>query len=95
MREQGASEIVEGAPKPTLCRLVQYRGKLGYRVWKAAVVIVDRANLDPRAVEAGVIPGLSSDMHVHLRILAPEGEFTEYDVPPGDEPGCWRWPPRV
>jgi len=84
-----------GAALPSMGLIVHYRGKLGFNAWRPAIVAVDKANLDPRGVEAGVIPDLSSDEHVHLRVIGVEGEFTEYDVPPGEGPGCWRWPPRV
>lgn len=81
-------------PLPTVCWIVRYTGKLGYQVVRPAIVVVDVNTLDPRGVADGVIPGLTSPEHVHLRVLAPEGEFTEYDVPPGDGPGEWHWPPR-
>lgn len=36
------------------------------------------------------------DGRVHLRVLSPMGtDYVEYNVAEGEEPGCWRWPPRV
>jgi len=90
--------------KPTLGRIVHYRGKQGFHAMRAAIVTVDVRSLDPRGVEAGVIPDLDSSEHVHLWVFTPgeSGGFTEYNVPPGqaDEhgeipPGSWCWPPRV
>lgn len=94
--------------KPSLGRIVHYRGKLGLLAMRAAVVTADVASLDPRGVEAGDIPALDSEMHVHLWVFTPgeSGGFTEYNVPFGEvdsanrtsediEPGTWCWPPRV
>lgn len=88
--------------KPTLGRIVHYRGKIGYNAMRAAIVTADVNSLDPRGVEAGVIPALDSDEHVHLWVFTPgeSGGFTEYNVPPGEAgdgipPGTWMWPPRV
>lgn len=82
--------------KPTLCRIVRYRGKLGYQAPRAAIVTADIETLDPRGVEIGAVPALDSDMHVHLWVFTPGelGGFAEYNVGPGDEPGQWSWPPR-
>lgn len=83
--------------RPSLCRSVIYRGKQGNHARRAAVVIADVDSLDPRGVESGAVPPLSSPMHVHLHVFTPsvQGGWTEYDVPPGDGPGEWSWPPRV
>jgi hypothetical protein len=90
--------------KPTLGRIVHYRGKLGFNAMRAAIVTCDVNSLDPRGVEQGVIPALDSDMHVHLWVFTPgeSGGFTEYNVPQGEviegdqiPPGSWMWPPRV
>lgn len=93
--------------KPTLGRIVHYRGKHGYQAMRAAVVTADVHSLDPRGVEAGDIPALDSDQHVHLWVFTPgeAGGFTEYNVPcgeprehqPGQElpPGTWCWLPRA
>jgi hypothetical protein len=84
-----------GGVLPTVGRIVHHRGKLGYQVVRPAIVVVDVNTLDPRGVEAGAIPGLDSPEHVHLRVFAVEGEFTEYNVAPGTAPGEWSWPPRA
>lgn len=93
--------------KPSLGRIVHYRGKQGLLAMRAAIVTCDVNSLDPRGVEAGVIPGLSSDTNVHLWVFTPgeSGGFTEYNVPNGEgvegcapgeiPPGSWMWPPRV
>lgn len=96
--------------KPTLARIVHYRGKYGYQAPRAAIVTCDVNSLDRRGVEAGVIPDLDSDEHVHLWVFTPgesAGGFTEYNVPRGEPaddhpatagtipPGTWCWPPRV
>lgn len=90
--------------KPTLGRIVHYRGKFGLNAMRAAIVCCDVNSLDPRGVESGDIPGLDSDMHVHLTVFTPGEQcaFTEYNVPFGGdltdgpiEPGTWAWPPRV
>lgn len=92
------------AQKPSLGRIVHYRGKLGYQAMRAAIVTADAASLDPRGVEAGAIQALTDDEHVHLWVLTPgpSGGFVEYDVPFGTPdadgqipPGSWCWPPRV
>jgi hypothetical protein len=94
--------------KPSLGRIVHYRGKTGLAAMRAAIVTADTNSLDPRGVEAGEVPALSSDMHVHLWVFTPgaRGGFEEYDVAPGGvagggdavgeiAPGTWCWPPRV
>jgi hypothetical protein len=90
--------------KPTLGRIVHYRGKQGHQAMRAAIVTCDVNSLDPRGVEAGAIPALDSDEHVHLWVFTPgeAGGFTEYNVAPGQPgdddlipPGTWMWPPRV
>lgn len=89
--------------KPTLGRIVHYRGKLGFYAMRAAIVTCDVKSLDPRGVEQGVIPVLDSDQHVHLWVFTPgeSGGFTEYNVAPGElvdgqiPPGTWCWPPRA
>lgn len=89
--------------KPSLGRIVHYRGKQGYLAMRAAVVTAAVASLDPRGVEAGEIPGLDSPDHVHLWVFTPgaAGGFAEYNVPPGERvdgcipPGSWCWPERV
>ncbi|TDB88365.1 hypothetical protein E1264_11835 [Actinomadura sp. KC216] len=91
--------------KPTLGRIVHYRGKQGLTAMRAAIVTATTATLDPRGVEAGQVPALDSDEHVHLWVFTPgeQGGFAEFNVPrgeapdPGEEipPGSWGWPSRV
>jgi hypothetical protein len=93
--------------KPTLGRIVHYRGKQGVLAMRAAIVTATVDTLDPGNVEAGHVPGLDSPEHVHLHVFTPgpSGGFVEYNVPlgepgehqPGQEipPGSWCWPPRV
>jgi hypothetical protein len=81
---------------PSLCRSVIYRGRHGFHALRAAVVIATQDTLDPRGVEAGAVPALDSQMHVHLHVFTPSDQqgWTEYNVPYGDGPGQWSWPPR-
>lgn len=93
--------------KPSLGRIVHYRGKQGLNAMRAAIVTADVRSLDPRGVDAGLIPALDSDEHVHLWVFTPgeAGGFTEYNVPHGKgrdpgidneiPPGTWCWPPRT
>jgi hypothetical protein len=87
--------------QPTICRMVQYRGKEGLQALRAAVIAATVDTLDPRGVEAGDVPALDSPNHVHLVVFTPgeSGHFTEYNVPldePGMcRPGTWQWPTRV
>jgi hypothetical protein len=94
---------------PTLGRIVHYRGKQGLLAPRAAIVTATVASLDPRGVESGEVPALTSKQHVHLWVFTPgvKGGFAEFDVPRGDSedgseptagtipPGSWCWPPRV
>lgn len=82
--------------KPTTGRILRYRGRQGFNAVRAAIVTADVDTLDPRGVEAGVIPALDDDEHVHLWVFTPgeKGGFTEYNIGPGDGPGQWSWPPR-
>lgn len=86
-----------GAARPSLCRMVVYRGKRGHAAPRAAVVIGTVDSLDPRGIESGGVPALDSPMHVHLHVFTPSDQqgWTEYNVGPGDGPGQWSWPPRV
>lgn len=83
--------------KPTMGRIVRYRGKQGLHAPRPAIVVTTTGTLDPRGVEHDARLRLSSDTHVHLHVLTPSdaGFFTEYDVPQGDGPGEWNWPERV
>jgi hypothetical protein len=87
--------------KPSLGRIVQYRGKQGFQALRAAIVTATVDSLDPRGVEAGDVPALDSDQHVHLWVFTPgeKGGFAEFNVPcdePGlCRPGNWQWPTRV
>lgn len=87
--------------KPTLGRIVHYRGKLGLHAMRAAIVAADVNTLDPRGVELGEVPALDSEMHVHLVVFTPGTlmSFPEFNVPhgvPGDDGmiphGSWQWP---
>lgn len=90
--------------KPSLGRIVHYRGKHGHLAMRAAIVTADIASLDPRGVASGEVPALDSDQHVHLWVFTPgpRGGFDEYNVPRGEllgaahcPPGTWMWPPRI
>lgn len=89
--------IADEPAKPTLGRIVHYRGKLGLHAVRAAVVSCTVDNLERQGVEMGTVPDLDDDMHVHLHVFTPSsvGYFVEYNVPHGDGPGRWFWPPRV
>lgn len=94
---------------PTLGRIVHYRGKQGRLAMRAAIVTATVGSLDPSGVEAGDVPALDDDQHVHLWVFTPgqSGGFPEFNVPHGREadgtepeygdipPGSWCWPPRV
>lgn len=77
--------------KPTLGRIVHYRGKQGLLAPRAAIVTATVDSLDPRGVEAGQVPPLDSDQHVHLWVWTPAaigpnaapGGFAEFNVPRG------------
>ena len=84
---------------PGLGDVVHYRGNQGLHAMRAAMVTATTATLDPRGVEAGHVPPLTDEQHVHLWVFTPSsaGGFAEYDVPrgepgPGGEipPGTWR-----
>lgn len=96
----GPSEAImgpAGAARPSLGRIVHYRGKSGHHAVRAAIVSADVDSLDPRGVESGAVPALESPMHVHLHVFTPgpNGGFPEFNVPYGTEPGKWSWPPRI
>lgn len=92
--------------RPTLARLVHYRGRLGLQTPRAAIVTATQETLDPRGVEAGAVPALDSPTHVHLWVFTPAvagpnaetGGFAEFNVPQGeaaddDVPTGWTIPP--
>lgn len=89
--------------RPSLGRIVHYRGKYGMQLTRAALITCDPPHLDHRGVESGAVPALDSPMHVHLWVYTPAlngpnaaaGGFPEFNVPYGDSPGEWHWPPRV
>lgn len=97
----------DGLPRPTLGRIVHYRGRYGLQTARAAVVVATVGSLDPRGVDAGTVPPLDSAQHVHLWVYTPseQGGFVEFNVPPGAAagepaavdtiaPGTWCWPER-
>lgn len=58
------------APKPQIGRIVLYRSRTGaYTVPAMITATVD--TLNPKGVEAGHIPALSSPWHVHLTVFSP------------------------
>lgn len=80
------------AARPSTCRIVRY-GAL------AALVVSAVDTRDAQNEQSGgLTPDLDSPMHVHLWVFATgmvAGGFAEYNVPFGDGPGEWHWPPRV
>lgn len=58
------------AALPTIGRIVLYRSRTGaYTV--PAIITATVETLNPKGVEAGHIPALSSDRHVHLTVFSP------------------------
>ena len=56
--------------KPTIGRIVVYRSRTGdYDV--PAIINATKASLNPKGVELGHVPDLSSDTHVHLTVFTP------------------------
>jgi hypothetical protein len=85
-----------GVARPSTGRIVRYRGKIGFKAVRAAIVVADVDTLDPRGIESGAVEALDSPMHVHLWVFGPGSPgFAENNVPYGDGPGEWSWPPRV
>lgn len=87
--------------KPTLGRIVHYRGKFGLFAMRAALVSADVDSLMVEGVASGEVPALDSDMHCHLTVFTPSSlnSFPEYNVPYADrdengeiQPGHWTWP---
>jgi hypothetical protein len=95
----------EPRPRITLGRIVLYRSRTGdYDV--PAIVTATTASLNPKGVELGHIPALSSDEHVHLTVftggkpgLRREAEDFEVESPHSENlAGCyqeWDIPPAV
>lgn len=95
--------------RPTLGRIVHYRGNQGRMAPRAAIVTGTVDSLDPGGIESGDVPALDSPGHVHLWVFTPgaSGGFPEFNVPRGEPadgeeatastipPGTWCWPPRV
>lgn len=93
--------------KPTIGRIVWYRGKEGLEALRPAMVVTTVGTLAAAGVTADPRLALTDEMHVHLHVFTPSdrGFFTEYDVPYDDEttgdderypqPGKWAWPRRV
>jgi hypothetical protein len=73
---------------PITPALVAYRGMLGHQAVRAAVVTANAHTLDPRGVESGQVPSLTSDDRVHLWVFTPSaaGGWPEWDVPMADVP---------
>lgn len=69
-RSQAVPEEKTPAVKPTLCRAVLYRSKTG-RYTLAADVIGVKSTLYQPGVDAGMVPELDSEMHVHLLVKTP------------------------
>ncbi len=83
-------------PVPALGAIVHYRGKQCLFALRAAIVTATVETLDRRGVEAGAVADLESHRHVHLWVYTPsdQGGFPEFNVPYGDQPGQWHWPPE-
>ena len=90
--------------KPTLGRIVHYRGKQGRQAMRAAIVTGTVDSIDPDGIASGDVPDFDSPEHVHLWVFTPGTSpgFQEFNVPPARQaegepmpPGSWAWPPRV
>lgn len=87
--------------KPTMGRIVWYRGRYGLCAMRPAWVVCTTEELMPEGVETGEAAPLDSDMHVHLVVgtIGSQMMFPESNVPhgvPGEDgkipPGTWCWP---
>lgn len=84
------------APRPSIGRIVTYRSKTGaYDV--PAIITATTDTLDPKGVELGHVPMLSSGVNVHLTVFTPgkpgtarhgepnpaqtSGTYQEWDIP--------------
>ncbi|WUI00220.1 hypothetical protein OHR68_43260 [Spirillospora sp. NBC_00431] len=90
--------------KPTLGRIVHYRGKQGRLAMRAAIVTGTVDSLDPDGIASGEVPALDDEQHVHLWVFTPgsSGGFPEFNVPQARHAddgvipaGTWDWPPRA
>lgn len=93
--------------KPTLGRIVHYRGKQGRQAMRAAIVTGTVDSITSDGIESGDVPALDSEDHVHLWVFTPgsSGGFPEFNVLCGEPhesqrdqeipPGTWGWPPRA
>lgn len=88
--------------KPTLGRIVHYRGNQGRMAMRAAIVTGTIDSVTADGIASGDVPALTDADHVHLWVFTPgsSGGFAEFNVPPapadGDmPPGSWCWPPRA
>lgn len=87
--------------RPTIGRIVHYRGKQGLHALRAAIITCTVDTLERQGVDTGTIPDLDSDEHVHLHVFTPSsmGFFVEYNIPRDEDglcrPGTWQWPTRV
>lgn len=89
--------------KPTIGRIVHYRGKQGLNTLRPAIITATEDTLDQRGVDGGNVPALDEG-RVHLWVFTPSvagpGGFAEFNVPFSEEsgddlaPGSWCWPPR-
>lgn len=89
--------------RPSLGRIVHYRGRHGIQALRCAIVTATTDTLDPRGVDAGAVEALDSPHHAHLWVYTPgpAGGFDEANIPYGPgidgtpEPGKWAWPLRI
>lgn len=82
--------------QPTVGRVVHYRAKTrGYVL--PAIVTATHDSLDPIGIERGHVLPLSSETHVHLHVMTSGAKenYQEFNVPQGNGPGTWDWPPRA
>jgi len=82
--------------KPTIGRIVHYRSKTGNYTLPAIInCTVD--TIHQPGVDAGDVPALSDERHVHLTVFTPgpASVYQEWNVPldeVGQAPGAWWWP---
>lgn len=91
---------------PTPGRDILYKSKLGnYILPGKAVVTID--NLFSEGVEAGLIDGLTTPVHIHAKVFSPGDDYVEQNIPHARvhpdydsetnpfPPGSWAWPDIV